>query len=116
MEDGAEAWFRRQTSHWRDWPLERLMRWKRSSDTHISVVIPARNEQATVGGIVDAVAHAFMREHRLVDELAVMDSDSTDGTAEAAARAGATVYWCRDVVPSLGAHPGKGEALWKSLN
>jgi glucosyl-3-phosphoglycerate synthase len=44
-----------------------------------------------------------------------MDSDSTDGTAASAARAGATVYRCRDVAADLGAYPGKGEALWKSL-
>ena len=115
MEDGAQAWFRRQTSHWRDWPIEQLMSWKRGSNTRISVVIPARNEQATVGAVAGAVARAFMREQRLVDELVVMDSDFTDGTAEAAARAGATVYGCRDVAPGLGAHPGQGEALWKSL-
>ena len=91
------------------------MRWKRSSGTRISVVIPARDEQATVGAIVGAVARAFMGEQPLVDELVVMDSDSTDGTAEAAARAGATVHRCRDVAEGSGAHPGKGEALWKSL-
>jgi glucosyl-3-phosphoglycerate synthase len=44
-----------------------------------------------------------------------MDSDSTDATAEVAARAGATVYRCRDVADSLDTYAGKGEALWKSL-
>ncbi|HEY6494371.1 MAG TPA: hypothetical protein VIZ43_13940 [Trebonia sp.] len=71
-------------------------------------MIPARNEELTVGNIVEAIAGAFMREHTLVDELVVMDSDSTDGTAASAARAGAIVYWCRDVAVDLGAYPGKG--------
>ena len=44
-----------------------------------------------------------------------MDSDSTDATAEVAAKAGAAVYRAREVAPDLGAFPGKGEALWKSL-
>ena len=30
MEDRAEAWFRRRTSHWGDWQLDRLLRWKRN--------------------------------------------------------------------------------------
>ena len=45
------------------------------------MVIPARDEELTVGSVVEAIAGAFMREHPLVDELVVMDSDSTDGTA-----------------------------------
>jgi glucosyl-3-phosphoglycerate synthase len=115
MGDHAKAWFRRRTSHWRDWPLEQLMRWKHSEDIRISVVIPARNEEETVGAVASAVKDALMIDEPLVDELVVMDSDSTDATAEVAARAGAAVYRCRDVAEGLGAYPGKGEALWKSL-
>jgi glucosyl-3-phosphoglycerate synthase len=51
----------------------------------------------------------------LVDEIIVVDSDSTDGTARAAERAGAVVHRARDIAPALGSYPGKGEALWKSL-
>lgn len=114
VEDQAETWFRRRTSHWRDWPREQLTRWKDSQGARVSVVIPARDEEATVGAVVGAIASAFP-PGGLVDELVVMDSDSADGTAEAAAAAGATVYRCRDVAGQLGAYPGKGEALWKSL-
>jgi glucosyl-3-phosphoglycerate synthase len=115
MEDRAEAWFRQRTTHWHDWPREQLMRWKNSRGARISVVIPARDEEATVGDVVGAIAAAFMTCKPLVDELVVMDSDSRDRTAEVAARAGATVYRCREVAEGLGAYPGKGEALWKSL-
>ena len=51
----------------------------------------------------------------LIDEVVVMDSDSTDATAAVAAQAGAAVHRARDVAPELGGCPGKGEALWKSL-
>jgi hypothetical protein len=44
MEDRAETWFRQRTTHWHDWPLEQLMRWKDSRGARISVVIPARDE------------------------------------------------------------------------
>jgi glucosyl-3-phosphoglycerate synthase len=111
----AEAWFSRRTSDWRDWPLPQLMSRKHRQGTRISVVIPARNEERTVGDVVSAVRAALMAEVPLVDELVVMDSDSTDATAEVARRAGATVHRCREVEPELGAYPGKGEALWKSL-
>ncbi len=47
-------------------------------------VIPAYNERETVGSIVDDA-----REH--VDEVVVVDDDSTDGTADIARAHGATV-------------------------
>jgi len=115
MQDHARAWLRRQTSHWRDWPPERLLAAKRAAGTRISVVIPARNEERTVGRVVSAVRQALLVDTPLVDEVIVVDSDSTDGTARAAERAGGTVYRARDIAPALGSHPGKGEALWKSL-
>jgi glucosyl-3-phosphoglycerate synthase len=113
VHDRAEAWLRRQTSHWQDWPAGQLLDWKQES--RISVVIPARDEEATVGDVVGALRDELVMEVPLIDELVVMDSDSSDGTARAAEEAGATVYRCRDVAPGLGAYPGKGEALWKSL-
>jgi glucosyl-3-phosphoglycerate synthase len=45
----------------------------------------------------------------------VIDSDSVDGTYDAAASAGADVHRCAEIRPDLGTHPGKGEAMWKSL-
>ncbi len=115
MDDRAEAWLRRRTSHWRDWPADRLLGWKQDQGARISVVIPARDEEATVGDVVGAVRDEFVLGVPLVDELVVMDSDSADATGRVAADAGATVYRCRDVARALGAYPGKGEALWKSL-
>lgn len=115
MQDGTQAWLGDRTSRWRDWPAQRLAELKQRHGVAISVVIPARNEERTVAGVVTAIARSLMAAIPLVDELVVMDSDSTDGTAAAAARAGATVYGVRDVAPALGSYPGKGEALWKSL-
>src|SRR3954462_10309492 len=56
-----------------------------------------------------------MRRLPLVDELLVMDSDSTDSTAAVARAAGADVVATTEVLPAHGSRPGKGEALWKSL-
>ncbi len=115
IQDHARTWLRRQTSHWRDWPPERLLAAKHAAGTRISVVIPARNEERTVGRVVGPLRQALLVDTPLVDEIIVVDSDSTDGTARAAERAGATVHRARDIAPALGSNPGKGEALWKSL-
>ncbi len=111
----AAAWLRERTSHWRDWPAGPLLAAKERSGTRISVVIPARNEQRTVGRVVAALRQALLADVPLVDEIVVIDSDSTDATATVAARAGATVHRAREIAPELGTVPGKGEALWKSL-
>jgi len=110
----AAEWLDRRTSRWQDWPVAELAAAKRRAGVTVSVVIPARNEERTVGRVVTGIA-SLMTETGLVDELVVMDSDSTDQTSAVAARAGAAVYRAREVAPELGTFPGKGEALWKSL-
>jgi glucosyl-3-phosphoglycerate synthase len=115
MNDRTQAWFSRRTSRWQDWPLDQLLAAKRQQGATISVVIPARNEERTVAAVVGAICRALVDEVPLVDEVVVMDSDSTDSTAQLAARAGAVVHRTADVSPAAGSFPGKGEALWKSL-
>ena len=103
-----------RTSRWQDWPERQLADRKRDLGVTVSVVIPARDEERTVAGVVSAIAR-LAADTGLVDELVVMDSDSTDATSRVAAQAGAIVYRAREVAPELGSLPGKGEALWKSL-
>src|SRR5271168_3419763 len=87
----AEAWYRERTSHWRDWPLAGLVEAKERVGARISVVIPARNEERTVASVVGPLVEALVSDAPLVDEVVVIDSDSADGTGEAAAAAGAVV-------------------------
>ncbi len=115
MDDRTQDWFARRTSRWHDWPQPQLLAAKHQLGVTVSVVIPARNEERTISAVVGSIGAALVARVPLVDELIVMDSDSTDGTAEVAARAGATVYRTAEVLPSAGSVPGKGEALWKSL-
>jgi glucosyl-3-phosphoglycerate synthase len=81
----------------------------------VAVVLPALNEAATVGRIVDRIRHNLVERHPLVDELVVMDSGSVDQTAAVAASAGARVVHREDVLPEFPAYDGKGEVLWRSL-
>jgi glucosyl-3-phosphoglycerate synthase len=118
MRPDARAWFRTRTTSAPDLAavdVPALLRAKRRGGHRISVVLPARDEQATVGRLVADLHRRWVREVPLVDELVVMDSDSTDRTAEVAAAAGADVVPTAAVLPAHGSRPGKGEALWKSL-
>ncbi|MFC0042538.1 glucosyl-3-phosphoglycerate synthase [Actinomadura rayongensis] len=109
----AASWMHRRTSCSADWPVEALLAAK--GTTRVSVVLPARNEEETVGVIVGAIRRDLVERAPLVDEILVVDSRSTDRTAEVAAAAGAEVVAQDAVLPGEGRMSGKGEALWKSL-
>ncbi len=81
----------------------------------ISVCLPARDEQDTVGLIVDSIRGTLMERWPLVDELLVIDDHSSDRTAAVAADAGATILRADEILTGYGHGHGKGEALWKSL-
>ncbi|RBY96275.1 glucosyl-3-phosphoglycerate synthase [Blastococcus sp. TF02-8] len=118
MRPDARAWFEERTStatSLADLDIDALLRAKRRGGHRVSVVLPARDEEATVGRIVTDLREHWVLRVPLVDELVVMDSDSTDDTAAVARAAGATVVATADVLPGHGSRPGKGEALWKSL-
>ena len=100
------------TFHWHDWAVGDLLRAK--SETRVSLVVPARNEAATVGAVVSRVRGALMDTVGLLDEIVVIDSDSTDATYSVAQDAGAKVFRSADIRPDLGTFAGKGEAMWKS--
>ena len=69
----------------------------------VAVVVPALNEAATIGGVVDAVTH-----HGFVREVIVIDDHSSDDTHSVAAHHGARVI-------HLSGPPGKGNALAAGL-
>jgi glucosyl-3-phosphoglycerate synthase len=107
------TWLPRRSSHATDWHAEDLLAAKRG--TTISVVIPARDEEKTVGDIVRTIRRDLVEAVPLVDEVLVVDSRSQDATAKVAAEAGATVVAQDSVLSMLPGAAGKGEALWKGL-
>ncbi len=113
MQEDVRRWFDRRTSRASDWRASRLVDVK--GDTTVSVVLPALNEQETVGAIVAAIRAGPMERHGLVDELVVMDSGSTDRTYDVAVDAGAKVVRREEVLGGFEPLPGKGEVLWRSL-
>ncbi|KWT63324.1 glucosyl-3-phosphoglycerate synthase [Streptomyces albus subsp. albus] len=112
----VERWLASRSWSADDRPLDRLLAARRETGQTVSVVLPALDEEATVGAIVEAIRTELMTPSvPLVDELIVLDSGSTDGTAKIAAEAGARVVHRDEVLPRLPALPGKGEVLWRSL-
>ncbi|GAB2577722.1 glucosyl-3-phosphoglycerate synthase [Streptomyces capparidis] len=117
MFDEVDRWLARRSWSTADRPLELLARAKAAAghEGTVSVVLPALDEERTVGDIVAAIRRDLVERVPLVDEIVVVDSGSTDRTAEVAARAGARVVHRDAILPRLPAVPGKGEVLWRSL-
>lgn len=110
----ADTWFDRRTYAWGRWHLDDLLTAKRAAGSRVSVVIPARDESPTIGDVVGRLNDAFVVASDLVDELVVIDGDSSDDTGRIARDAGAVVHPLGSIRPDLGARRGKGEALWKA--
>lgn len=82
----------------------------------ISVCIPTFNEAETIGPIVSLIHRELVVQQGLIDEILVIDSDSTDGTRDIASAAGAQVHRSAEIAPESGTYQGKGENLWKALH
>lgn len=109
----VQEWYGPHSSTAAEWPVDALILAK--GTTTVSVVLPARDEESTVGDIVTVIRRDLVERTPLVDEILVVDSNSTDATAERAREAGARVVAQNEVLPQLPQLTGKGEALWKGL-
>lgn len=111
-----DQWLRERTFHHSDfWDLRQLVESKESQNLKISLCLPALNEEATIGKEIVLLKSELMDKYPLVDEIAVVDSGSTDRTREIAAQFGADVYLAEEHLTECGNIRGKGENLWKAL-
>ena len=111
----VDKWFAESTFHADEFlDLKRLMDLKEKQGSTISLALPALNEEKTVGKVITTIKKALMDDVPLLDELVLIDSNSTDRTREIAGDLGIPVFIHQEILPELGARPGKGEALWKS--
>jgi glucosyl-3-phosphoglycerate synthase len=92
-----------------EFPLELLVERKREG---VTVVLPAREVADTIGRVVDQLQSL----RGLVDQILVIDSASSDGTADIAAGLGAEVHQEADLLPEHGPVLGKGDAMWRALS
>jgi glucosyl-3-phosphoglycerate synthase len=115
MRSDVLEWLQRRTYTADAFDAQRLAESKQEQSCTVSVVMPALDEERTVGSIVESIRAGLVERFGLVDEVVVVDSGSTDRTAGVARDAGARVVRADGVLPELGVGAGKGEALWKSL-
>ncbi|HSL27567.1 MAG TPA: glucosyl-3-phosphoglycerate synthase [Anaerolineales bacterium] len=112
----VDKWFAENTFHADEFEdLLYLYHLKRERGLTISLALPALNEEATVGNVIATIQQALMLDVPLLDEIVLIDSDSTDRTREIAQSLDVPVYIHQAVLPKHGSRRGKGEALWKSL-
>ncbi len=109
-------WLQSNTFHHSQfWDLLRMIEEKEKRGLTISLCIPTLNEEKTIGKEVVLFKSELVDRYPLLDEIAVIDSGSTDRTIEVAASFGASVYLSGDILPQMGFKRGKGENLWKAI-
>ncbi|HUF37174.1 MAG TPA: glycosyltransferase, partial [Anaerolineales bacterium] len=112
----VDRWFAENTFHTEEFAnLAQLVELKAERGVTISLALPALNEEETIGDIIRSTQRLLVEQYPLLDEIVLVDSNSTDRTREIAADLGVPVHIHQDLLPEHGARDGKGEALWKSL-
>jgi glucosyl-3-phosphoglycerate synthase len=111
-----EEWLHRRTFHHSNfWDVKWLVQQKEERGLTISLCLPTLNEEKTIGQEIVIFKAELIDRFPLLDEIAVVDSGSTDKTCEIAAEFGADVYNAAECLPECGNFCGKGENLWKAL-
>ncbi len=105
----ARSWHRTHTFHHTQFPPERLAAERRAT---VSVCLPARDEERTIGPIVASLTP--LRDCGAIDQIVIVDA-SSDATGQIASELGAEVYNQAELLPELGPVLGKGDAMWRSL-
>ncbi len=112
----VDKWFAENTFHSDEFSnIKKLVDLKKERGLTISLALPALNEEKTIGNVIKVIQKELQKKYPLIDELVLIDSDSSDKTREIAKKLGVPVYIHQEILPKHGARKGKGEALWKSL-
>jgi glucosyl-3-phosphoglycerate synthase len=112
----VDKWFAENTFHADEFAnLQQLMSLKEKQGSTISLAMPALNEEKTVGKVITTIKKALMDDIPLIDEIVLIDSNSSDLTCQIAEDLGIPVYVHQQILPEMSPRDGKGEALWKSL-
>ena len=112
----SSEWLAERTFHHSHfWDIKKLVEMKEQQGLSISLCLPTLNEERTIGQEIVILKAEMADRYPLLDEIAVIDSGSTDRTREIAESFGADVYVADEHLPECGQHRGKGENLWKAL-
>lgn len=112
----VDKWFAENTFHADEFShLHDMVELKKQQGLTISLALPALNEEETVSKVIRTMKKELMQKAPLLDEIVLIDSNSTDRTRELAKKEGVPVYIHQELLPDMEPRRGKGEALWKSL-
>ncbi len=112
----SEQWLRERTFHHSNfWDIKWLVEQKERQGLTISLCLPTLDEEKTIGQEIVILKAELFDRYPLLDEIAVVDSGSSDKTCEIAASFGADVYVASEHLAEHGRQRGKGENLWKAL-
>jgi glucosyl-3-phosphoglycerate synthase len=116
MNNSAANWLQTNTYHHSDFSdIRKLVEMKQKKGLKISLCLPTLNEEKTIAKEIIIMKSELMLRYPLLDEIAVIDSGSTDNTREIASSYGVDVYLADDIMPDREKFKGKGENLWKAL-
>jgi glucosyl-3-phosphoglycerate synthase len=111
-----KKWIESNTFHHSEFKdLDRLVDAKQRKNLSISLCLPTLNEEKTIAKEIVIMRSELMTRYPLLDEIVVIDSNSTDKTRQIARSYDVTVYKADDILPHLDKYKGKGENLWKAL-
>ncbi len=111
-----DTWLKNNTFHHSSFSdLADLVREKEKQNLKISLCIPTLNEERTIGKEIILFHSELMVRYPLIDEIAIIDSGSSDNTLNVAQSFGADTYLAADILPELPPKKGKGENLWKAI-
>lgn len=116
MSDKVDKWIERRTFHHHEFAnIAELVELKEKKNLKISLCFPTLNEEKTIGKSIVVMKSELMDRYPLIDEIAVVDSGSSDNTLKIAENFGAKAYAASDYLTGQGIYKGKGENLWKAL-
>jgi len=79
--------------------IQELAALKRAQGLTVSLALPALNEAATVGKVIRTIQRALMEKVPLLDEIVLIDSNSTDATRDIAEELGVPVFIHQELLP-----------------
>ncbi|AHC16543.1 glucosyl-3-phosphoglycerate synthase [Salinispira pacifica] len=116
MSSNTQSWLQHNTYHHSDFAdIRKLVEMKKKKGLTISLCLPTLNEEKTIAKEIIIMKSELMLRYPLLDEIAVIDSGSTDNTVEIAKSYGVDVHLADDILPDMEKFKGKGENLWKAL-
>jgi glucosyl-3-phosphoglycerate synthase len=113
----THEWFRTNSFNYREFGNARqLGKVKRERGLSVTLILPTRNVAETIGLVLEEVDYLRRSDIKLIDQVIVVDADSTDGTAEIALYHDVEVYSENALMPEYGRAHGKGDAMWRGLS